>query len=696
MILKKILLTIITTSLAFLTSCSGMINGQSIEEFFKWPEETPNSQEGDSGTPEGEGGTTETPSEEHNDEEIHDHENEQPQDEEPPHVHSFSEVYSYDNEYHFFKCDSCDEVKDKEPHNFGEWIEDYPATELMEGRKERECTICHYIQAEAIDKLPHEHVPGDPVIENVVATSCNANGSYDEVTYCTVCGEELERITHTVDALEHTAGETKRENEVAATCTTDGSYDLVTRCSVCNSILNSEHHTIPAKGHTPGEAILENSKAATCTSDGSYDMVTYCTTCGDELNRETNTTAALGHKLKTVIEGKPSTCFEEGYSAKIICERCNKTIQESKTLQKLSHDDNGEKICSHCSYHLIYDKADFYSMNSGLSDNYALMNDIDLHLTSEEEGTRRVVGDYCQYKSHLEDPSIQENKVFKGIFDGGNHEITLGTLSIANYGVFGENRGTIRNFSVKPDGINLTRSEKVYVSLEDQRIYDRVIDETPLVIRGFACALNRGTIENVEIKTPTSTTFNLNHIHDHSMVANGDNMAGKSTMVFSTYFGYLCGYNKGTINNCKVDWNGMTVNIAITATVKYYGHNSGIFYPVSYFADSTYADMTLKYYQGTLVGYNDGLLANSISLIKFKSAMDGYIDLWGNAINHFGYGYLRLYPNIGTMCGNPDSNIQECQDEYRGQRTTTIHHDPDLGDTHQEGYINGEKVTLLD
>ena len=41
----------------------------------------------------------------------------------------------------------------------------------------------------------HTHTPGEPVQENVVPASCKAEGSYDEVVYCTECGEEISRET---------------------------------------------------------------------------------------------------------------------------------------------------------------------------------------------------------------------------------------------------------------------------------------------------------------------------------------------------------------------------------------------------------------------------------------------------------------------------------------------------------------------
>ena len=88
-----------------------------------------------------------------------------------------------------------------------------------------------------------EHVPGEPVKENEVAPTCTDAGSYDEVTYCAVCHEELSRVTKTVPALGHAPGEPVKENEVPATTTTEGSYDEVVYCIRCHAELSREHKT---------------------------------------------------------------------------------------------------------------------------------------------------------------------------------------------------------------------------------------------------------------------------------------------------------------------------------------------------------------------------------------------------------------------------------------------------------------------
>ncbi len=103
------------------------------------------------------------------------------------------------------------------------------------------------------DPCADGHTEGETVIENEIAPTCTENGSYDEVVYCSVCGEELSRETMTVPATGHTEGEAVIENEVAATETEDGSYDIVVYCSVCGAELSRETVIVPATGSTDPE-----------------------------------------------------------------------------------------------------------------------------------------------------------------------------------------------------------------------------------------------------------------------------------------------------------------------------------------------------------------------------------------------------------------------------------------------------------
>ena len=202
------------------------------------------------------------------------------------------------------------------------------------------CTVCGEELSRVtttVDALGH--TAGEPVTENNKAPDCVNEGSYDTVVYCTVCGEELSRVTTNVDALGHTAGATVVENNKPATCTVEGSYDNVVYCTVCEAELTRTTVTVSVIPHTPGAAVKENNVDPDCENDGSYDTVVYCTVCGAELSRVTTTVDALGHKYES--ETTPSTCVTHG---EIIytCTECGDEEIENLELDPNNHE--GTKV----------------------------------------------------------------------------------------------------------------------------------------------------------------------------------------------------------------------------------------------------------------------------------------------------------------------------------------------------------------
>ena len=185
-----------------------------------------------------------------------------------------------------------------------------------------------------------DHTPAEAVKENIVAPKCEEDGSYDLVVYCSVCAAadkktEISR-TPTVDPMTgHKDGEAHVENNVPATCTVDGSYDLVVRCTVCNEITSSVPMVNVAPGHNGGETTVENDIPATCTVDGSYDLVVRCTVCNEVISRETKTHKAPGHKAgeAKVENNTPATCTVDGsYEEVIYCTVCGQEISRETKI----------------------------------------------------------------------------------------------------------------------------------------------------------------------------------------------------------------------------------------------------------------------------------------------------------------------------------------------------------------------------
>ena len=232
----------------------------------------------------------------------------------------------------------------------------------------------------------HTHTPGEPVQENVVPASCKAEGSYDEVVYCTECGEEISREQKTIDKLAHTPGEAVQENVVVTHDKT--TYDEVVYCTECQAEISrtpvelpivthtltfvpevpateqaagtKAHYTCSgcdklfsdAAGtvevteadlvipklvhiHTPGEPVQENVVPASCTVDGSYDEVVYCTACQEEISRETKTIKAPGHELSLVAE-VPATATKDGVKSHYACANCEKLFADAEGTQEVT------------------------------------------------------------------------------------------------------------------------------------------------------------------------------------------------------------------------------------------------------------------------------------------------------------------------------------------------------------------------
>jgi len=190
-----------------------------------------------------------------------------------------------------------------------------------------------------VDALGHTN--GEAVVENNVAPTCTAEGSYDNVVYCTVCNAELSRNTVTVEKIAHTPGEAVEENRVESTCTVAGSYESVVYCSVCNTELSRETKALELAAHTEGAVVVENEVAATCTAEGSYDNVVYCSVCNAELSRNTVTVEKIAHTPGAAVEENrvESTCTVAGsYDEVVYCSACNTELsRETKALELAAH-----------------------------------------------------------------------------------------------------------------------------------------------------------------------------------------------------------------------------------------------------------------------------------------------------------------------------------------------------------------------
>ena len=128
-----------------------------------------------------------------------------------------------------------------------------------------------------------------------------------------------------------------------ATCTEEGS-SAGKHCTVCDQYFKEDGKTkttkealvISALGHTESEAVMENIVDPTCTQNGSYDSVVYCSVCGEELSRENVVVKATGHTTE-LVNAKPATCTEKGYTGDEYCTVCEKVVKSGEEIPALGH-----------------------------------------------------------------------------------------------------------------------------------------------------------------------------------------------------------------------------------------------------------------------------------------------------------------------------------------------------------------------
>lgn len=169
--------------------------------------------------------------------------------------------------------------------------------------------------AERVCSRDSSHKETETVTAGVTVTQ-NKNCVLDELSTYTASFKNAAFATQTrenvvtANKLGHTNGTAVRETEVPATCTADGSYDEVVYCTVCNAEVSREAKSIDALGH---DLVLHEAKAATCTEIGwnAYDT---CSRCDYTTYRESS---ALGHDY-TVQQHDETQHWKK-------CSRCDAT-----------------------------------------------------------------------------------------------------------------------------------------------------------------------------------------------------------------------------------------------------------------------------------------------------------------------------------------------------------------------------------
>ena len=218
--------------------------------------------------------------------------------------HAWDTEWSKDNDHHWHKCKNCNAIDEstKAPHSWDNVEVTTSATCTTAGERTYTCTACSATKKETIPATGH--APGAAVCENKVAATCTTAGSYDEVVYCTTCGNEVSRTQKTIDKLAHDYDTTKwvkaDENQHGY------------KCKNCDAITD-------LTAHVPGAAATETTPQL-------------CTKCGYVI-------APATHPVHTwvFVAETPATCNAAGEREHYKC-TCGRTSFKNDDAYDINED----------------------------------------------------------------------------------------------------------------------------------------------------------------------------------------------------------------------------------------------------------------------------------------------------------------------------------------------------------------------
>ncbi len=190
------------------------------------------------------------------------------------------------------------------------------------------CTIC----GEQIKDyfIPVEPLGHDYQLVILRERTCTQFGEAYEK--CSRCGIRGMTVTEAVTG--HIAGTPVQENYSESSCTKDGGYDQVVYCSVCHEVMERNHVRIPATGHVPDSPVQEDFVEDSCVQNGGYYSAVYCRVCGEIIERKFISIGVGGHDLGSSYVYQQPTCQNEGILARD-CRNCGYT--EYTRLEKTDH-----------------------------------------------------------------------------------------------------------------------------------------------------------------------------------------------------------------------------------------------------------------------------------------------------------------------------------------------------------------------
>ena len=240
--------------------------------------------------------------------------------------------WNHDAAQHWKECSACSAIDPANPktnHNFGEWVTEKEATCTETGTQKRTCADCGYSETAEIAMIAHTLTHHE-----AVTPTCTTTGSI-EYWECSACGKKFSDAACTIEVTNVTlpmAAHTLTKTDAkAATCTEAGNAEYWT-CSVCKKLFSDSEGkneitaasvVIPATGHTADDSGWN--------SNGTNHWHV-CATCKEKFDEAAHT-------------GGTATC-----SSKAVCDVCKAEYGTTTAHTFISKHDNTQhwKECSIC------------------------------------------------------------------------------------------------------------------------------------------------------------------------------------------------------------------------------------------------------------------------------------------------------------------------------------------------------------
>ena len=169
-------------------------------------------------------------------------------------------------------CKLCGETEgDALGHAWSDWTVTINPTCEADGEKTRSCSRCDATETVSIGALGHQYIS-----EVIKEATCEEAGLRKYT--CTRCGDSYEEV---IPKLEHQTA-IREENRIEPDCTNTGSYEKVTYCTVCNEELNRETITLPALGHNYGDWVITKQPEIEIPGE----QTKTCSRCGHVITEE--------------------------------------------------------------------------------------------------------------------------------------------------------------------------------------------------------------------------------------------------------------------------------------------------------------------------------------------------------------------------------------------------------------------------